>query len=648
MSVVTRSTEKLPVATLWRRVESVGLSVGFLALAVAAQVAYLSPATEYELSVYRGTPMLFWGLILAAMLVGLAVAFHADSRRNRGLALLLVSVSMLTIVALPLIRQYYLVGRQDTLTYIGYVTDLQKGRIQPTEIIYPAIPLHAMVVETMTGYDLPRSLMLLTLFYTVSYVCFVPLAVRVLDGEIGTVIPVVAALMLLPINWMSIFLLPHPASQAILFLPALLFAYFAYLSTRSSRYGLLFAILSGAFVLLHPQQAGTLFVFVGTFSLVRVAAKALTGSNVTDEAFHFPTLVLGVFTLFWASQLPAFGYRVLEIVSMLLHPQFLGEFKQGSQTLGTKNASLMEIFAKLFVPSLVFCALAGGLMLVRSVSTITDRSKLAALGRDRIDGRLLVKYVTAGFVPILFLFAVYVVAEGDIAYYFRHLAFIMVIATTLGVVAVHRVRQAVDVPAVSTVVRVGFVLLLLVSIPVVHSSPYIAQPSRHVTEAKMSGYETFYEHQDASYPVYGIVSSPVRYRHAISGYITSRSGIGLPANSEVIGTGKPKFFPEYTVPPHFADRRLERHLEETSYLTVTETDRTEELRLKDGVRFDRGDFAYLDSEPGIGKVYSSDGMAIYLIHDEANRTAGRSESGLPDRTRATNRGAESLTIPTDP
>jgi len=145
--------------------------------------------------------------------------------------------------------------------------------------------------------------------------------------------------------------------------------------------------------------------------------------------------------------------------------------------------------------------------------------------------------------------------------------------------------------------------LLLLSIPVIHPSPYIYQTSGHVTEAQIEGYGTAfsYSHEEIYYSK--VRSSPDRYGDAIYG-TTDKSQEYYRRGSSI------------TVPDHFANQNLRSYFEDPEYLAITEADRVRDGDVYKGFRFGSQDFRYVNNEPGIDKIQSNGGLDIYLINPE--------------------------------
>jgi hypothetical protein len=147
-------------------------------------------------------------------------------------------------------------------------------------------------------------------------------------------------------------------------------------------------------------------------------------------------------------------------------------------------------------------------------------------------------------------------------------------------------------------------VFLAMSLVVVYPSPYIYHPTGHVPESQFEGYETAFETQDDEVPYLHLRSIPWRYSDAIHGEAAF---------------DRPDYYGglwQTELPDGFADGELPAQYDEPHYLVVTERDRINETTIFEGLRFDDEDFAYLESEPGIDRVQSSQGLDRYLVTPE--------------------------------
>lgn len=578
--------------------------IGFLSLGLGSTIAYLSPATGYELSIYSGTPILFWVCVSVSLSIALVLTFDISGLTSRGLGILLGGISMTSIVSLPLIRGYFWVGGGDALSHLGWTRDLYRGIIGPADFRYPAVHTLGSVVSHLSGFEVRYALLLFIPIFVVSFFVFIPMTVKELTyNRFYTRIAVFSGFLLLPINHFAAHMQIHTTSQAVMFGPVLLYFFIRVFRRPDWRVAILFITTSAMFILLHLQQAANYALFFGTIAGLQVIHTRYRHRFSFEPKKSMYALLLVFIGLWWL------WVHNLAIFERALSSVVIGIFTEttAAESVRTRGVSLEilggsyeEIFFKLFFVAAIFCLLASFLMLVILLNA-ANVSKWRSLQNHMLsnssDQRSIFLYFTIGFAAVSSLFFLYL-GLGISDQYFRHYAFMMGIVTVLGVVTIGRlVESGTDYLSTVTVNRtliVVFGLLLLLSIPVIFSSPWIYQDSNHVTQSSFEGYETHLDYSDELSYVH-VRSSASRYS---SGIISRVAGPDISTES---------------LPDHFADRQLRTHLDEPSYLGIPEGDRILDADLYQGFRFSHGDFEYVENEVGINKIQSNGGFEMFLI-----------------------------------
>ncbi len=291
------------------RLEKGTLVAGFCALAAGVFIAHLSPAHGYELSIYRATPLLFWVGACVALLLGITVAVSAPDW-YRTLGLVLGGTTVLTIASLPLIRGYRFYGPGDSLTHLGWAKDIISGTMPAYDLLYPGTHTIAIVVHEATGMALTQAMLVMVSAFVLVYLLFVPLAVgAVVDDDRAVTYAALAGFLLLPINAISVFVMPHPTSQAIMFLPLLVYLVAKYVTATNPRrvpllgtgVGALLALASIAIVFVHPQQAANLILLFGGVIVVQSVYRLFRDGHAIarHRALYSQTLFLAAAFLFW-------------------------------------------------------------------------------------------------------------------------------------------------------------------------------------------------------------------------------------------------------------------------------------------------------------------------------------------------------------
>ena len=609
------------MARLTHRLSKLVLAASLVAFAAGVWAAHQAPTTGYELSVYAATPDATWVGVGAALIVGGVVALTASrDGRLHDAGLVAVGVAGLTVFALPLLRGYAYYGGGDSLTHLGWASELADGSLAVTELLYPGVHTTAVFVAETAGVGLPMAVLYVVLVaIPLVYLLFVPLTVQVLGGgRRALAVGAIAAALFVPINNVSVHPVAHPTSQAILLFAFVLYLLLAYVSApaatsttaspapsgTSSRFsgvsglGVLLALAAVAIVLVHPQQAVNLaLVFVAVAGLRAILRRWTSGPATQHRAIYAQTGVLVAALALWAPRFPRVGGATEATFGSLLSTgATTGEVvSQRSTSLTEVGGSIGELFVKLFLPATVLSVLAGGLV------------ALVAYRRLRGDDDTLAGYVAAGMVPLAGAFLVMFAADiGD--QYFRYLGFLMVPVTVLAGVAVGRIAGSLDARSGRHVGTVVAVVLLVGMLPAgvlaVHPSPYMYQPNSQVTETEFGGYANTFETREEAVPFAGVRGGPRRFVDYHYGSEFTDEQMEFPGDRSAV--------PEAV----FRAGNYTTAYEADRYLTVTRGTYLREVVMYEGFRYPASGFDALDATPGVNRVRSNGGYTLYRVEAE--------------------------------
>ncbi|MDG5761552.1 hypothetical protein QA600_19665 [Natronococcus sp. A-GB1] len=582
---------------------------GFLALGVGTILAYLNPATGYEPSIYSATPFLFWICVSISLFISTLIVFTGYQRQQKFLGLVLGGSTMVTIVALPIIRGYYWVGESDALGHLGHTRDLQQGAISLNDLIYPAIHTLGSTISNITGINVSHSLLLIIVVFVAVYLLYIPCILRELtSSSLMVYIGVFSGFFLLPLNFLGVHMQIHPTSQAIMFSPVILYLFSASYIRQDARHFVLLFITFSMFIMIHPQQAANYVLMFGGIAAVQLFLNSNTQNPTHSKRGSIYYISILAFLLFWiwtGGLQSAVGRQIGALVTSL----FVTDTDTGTQvssrgmSLDVLGGSMEEVFLKIFFAGFLFCLFGGLVMLAVFGKTLSRRYSKELCGTftaSNQDKQRVLLYLTAGFVIISGMMIFYLIGDRG-SRYFRHYGFMMVIVTIFGAIFIGRLLQNLEMrfssKQVSALTVTIMLVFLVLTVPVVHPSPYIYQTSGHVTESQVSGYEHSFEYWSDGTDYADLRSTLSRYDAAINGERSYSGDVG----------------DQQEIPDHFADQSLQGIWQQPTYITVTEADRTRDADVYNGFRYRYKDFDYLDSEPEINKVHSGDGLDLYLM-----------------------------------
>jgi hypothetical protein len=588
----------------------VALVIGFLAVAGGALVARASPATGYELSLYTMTSPLVWAGLVLALSVALTVAFVPSSEANRprgdrSLALVLGGLVMAVFAGLPIIRGYRFYGHHDALTHLGWARAISEGTIVPFDLYYPGIHTVTVLVNSALGIPLSRSMLLVVFISVLVFCVFVPLCVGTITRSRQAVaIGAFSAFLLLPITTISMYLVAHAMSQAVLFSALLFYLFTKYLhanrtSASFSAVGVLFALVAVATVVYHPQLVAHLIaVFIGISMVQFIARRFWSRSRIAGQTpmYSVTLFLLAVFLLWTANH--GFFSGMLEYFFNSAIEYVFERGSGGEETIATQGASLaaiggglLELLFKLFFPHLVFGLLVGGLAL---------RMVFSRHSTWISEIRAETMYFLTALIALVPLFFVYFASDGS-TMFFRVIGLMLVFVTILGSLAIDGFvdRRSEQIQQLSTprpLLAVGFAVLLVLSLLAVFPSPYIYNPSPHVTDMQMEGYETAFSTQDDAVEFVGMRNGPNRFDDAVHGN-AERMRLHQDISESSLGG--------------IADQ-----YEDDRYLALTRADYERETIAYQQLRYTEAEFDSVETQPGVDRIQSNGEFDLYYVHGD--------------------------------
>lgn len=618
--------------TMRRVARTATLVVGYLALAGGAAVAHGTPPRGYELSIYGSTPALFWLGVAVALLAAAGAGFGRGASASRRLAAAgLVVLSGVALAGLPLLRGYYYFGSGDSLSHLGWARELADGSLTPTHLLYPGVHELAVAFGEVTGVSYRLTMLWSVLAFATVFLVFLPLCVRLVAGRReGLLVGAFLAILFVPINVISMHLVPHTSSQAVLFAPFVLFLLFVYLAedglaalrNRPTGVGALLFLATTTAVLVHPQQAANLLVVFVTIAAVQWLARVFAPESA--PARHRPLYVqaaafVGVFAV-WAPRFQRVGGNTSAMVYNLVYGTGGGGtavVSEKSTSLTAVGGSVPELFVKLFLTGALLSALTAAVVALAFGGQLDDRLD---------DRNQYVRYFGYAFVPLSGLFLlVFLGGPGDM--YFRYEGLLMVPATLLGGVALARALGSGGLGGRFPVgARVILAVLLVTLVPLgvasAFPSPYVYQANSQVTELEYEGYGHAFDVRAEGVEFTGIRGGPERFVDAMYGTERARNRLDFPGYEDAVAG------------PAF-EAGLGYRYKNDRYFTVGDGAYVREVGLYEGLRYPAVGFRRLETDPGVNRVASNGGFTLYYLYGdgEADGEAGTADTGCPIRSR---------------
>lgn len=602
-------------AAVWRKLV---LTIGFAAVAIGTTIAWQTPATGYEVSIYTATPLPFWIGISIGLLSAAIVALQSCRDRTAGVAVGLGLVSTIGFGSLPVIRNYRFYGRADPMTHLGWATELLAGRMQFGDLFYPGGHSTTALLTHVMGVPIERGMLLVGALFFALYAIFIPLIVKELSGNKRmTVIAAFSGFLILPINQIANGLFFHTYSMAMWFFPVFLYVLVKHLKSDRMEDSILdaiggtnvlLAVLGVTLIFIHPQVALNVIILLGTLVVIHAILcrhLELFVSNLRPVygAFAFITLCWFVW-IFQFEMVFIVGERVL----VSTYEAILGTAGAGDsvnaryQSARAIEATIPEIFVKLFlVPSvyLVLGFLTVAFTLWRSFTgTNQDTGPTDA---DTFSQSVITYFGYIGFVLGPFFIAHFM---GPVSHlFFRHYGFGMMFAIVLGSVAIHRISVSIPDQWQTTAKPIALGLLavaLTLSLLTVYASPIMYNASHHVSDQHMSGFDTAIDHRAEDIQWSGIRNGPGREFDAL---VPGTVLYDRPAVS--IG--------DSTSDDEELQALLSGEKDRVRYLPISKDDVDREVIAYREVRYSQESFRLIETQPGVHHVQDNGEFDLYYV-----------------------------------
>lgn len=607
-------------------VNTVLLVLGNLAFVVAIFAARSAPSSGYEVDIYRATPPLFWVGVGIALVSALWVLSHSLDDVSWYAALTLLGISGISIPALPVIRGYFFYGLSDPLNHLGWARELVMGTTTFFGDIYPASHVSAGILSVLGGTSIERGMLLVVVVLIACYVVFSTLVIReILPNRTAISLALVSALLFLPVNHVSFGPQFHTYSLATFFFPFVLYLVVKHITSenpdptlpgRLSATDLGFLFAGGAIVVFHPQVAANVIVLLGTLAVVQLVARRrypetrFGRSKPVYGQLVFLTAVFFAWNLQYTALFDLSSNLAESLIGVLTgtgeaSEQLIADRAASAEGAGT---SLAALFAKIFLIKVLYSFIAATVVGWHVVQYLKTRSSgLESTGRPSQSDSA--TDITVGFLAVSGLalavfFAAHYVA-GIQGYFFRHVGFGMVLVMVVGVVGLYGFFSTMENGGGSRRItpRSTFFVLttvaLVVSMAAFFPSPYISQPTSHVSEQQYEGYATTFENAADSAAFGGLRTGPRRYYDARGANIDNRLSWAIypedmgPAIRDVRGNTFPQ--------------------EDFYYLFLTETDRGKELVAYNGLRYTAEDFDSIPRQEGVSRVFTNGEVDAYQV-----------------------------------
>ncbi len=602
--------------------QKVALIFLFSLLSVALIITWNTPATGYEASIYRSTPLLLWVSLISSVIAGITLVAVSIAKNELDqsyfwkIGFLLVFLSYTVCLALFIIRGYYMwCISGDPASHIGWIREmLNTGHTASTSLIYPITHVYLSEIILITDLDLVFLHKIIPVIFSILFILYMYVFAE-------TVFHNTAAALLVGIVSCTIFRTDFylnliPSGLSSLFLPLVLFVIFKCMYQRRFAWAVPRSILVILYPVFHPVST----MFIGLVLLTlwiphtipRIARyiheRKKTLSDLENYKFGLmpPFLTLLIWFIFWISAFKIWDTTIKKIYQAIFGegvPSEAMELMNSVSYAQEYGYSVTEIVIKQY----------GVLMILSALSILAVLLLLKNLHHGRYNESLLSLVGPFGalsiFIPVLLLF--------DLpfnAFRFLHaLTILMVIlsAYTLYTILIYKRGTSLLRGTTFAAVFVAMIIsgLFLGSMLNLYPSPYNFYVSYQNTHLEVTGMEYVYHHRNVTIPLTRIT---IDFRTFSNAILTpeERTLQHISRYSE----------DKDLVPWHFGydtNSSLSLAYDKETDLVIIQKDRllyTDNFPDMAKYRFTKQDFKQLEIDPGVDALYSNGEFDFFKIN----------------------------------
>lgn len=585
-------------------------------IGIALFIIRNSPAAKYEVSIYTGTPLIFWIAVIINLIAGISIimfTFTAKSEFMRSsniyvIGLLLVFIVFASILSLWIIRGYSLWCYGDPLTHIGETNKIIASGHAESRYVYPGVHVYGAVYSEITALSSEISSKYIPLIFGLLSPLFSFCLAKTVLPERGQIAFTVIISMSFVYGWYLNFTPNHLSN--LLFL-VILFIVMRFNYFKEFKWITTLIIWVFLLPMFHPIIG---FVFIGIMISIFLAQKPwnykfkdnIGVKNNIVASYALPVLAI-IWVITWVSSFGVWDLTIQNLHTLIKESgsNALGSLIDQIDYASSYNYSVIEMFFKTYGHNLIVIVLT-----VISLIIMWKHKRKAKTGQ-----RILL--FTWPLVMLVFAFGVLYLVNLPFGPERLMIYIMMMCAIFSGYILYYlivKVRNSIlSYQKLSTLAFIFLMLILLFtfSITTFFPSPYKHGSNWQITQSELSGIEWFFNSKDQG-KTYTSFISLFRYAHLL---LTPEEISGR--NDNLFANTIPE---NLKLPYHFGydnNLTLGDSYQQEVYVIFREQDRVFYQDVLPGMakyRYEPADFPKLEQDSTLVRIYSNSGVDAYLIY----------------------------------
>ena len=576
-------------------------------------IAKTPPASGYEISIYDAYPWYFWVFIIGSIFMGQIILIRSALGKNDNFwifGLLAILTTNTLLLFMPFIRGYYIYGRGDVLTHIGYINDIFRTASIGTNNFYPLDHILAASLSYVTCISVERVVNIIPPIFSLFYIISTYLLARQLFERKGEVLFVLAFTSILLFSNGN--LMFAPSVQSFFLLPFVLYLYFKSRATRTPlEFGLLLIISLFLIVFFHPMTTLFLIFIFLILEFYLLIYKSIDKTHCIEppksqKRGAFNVILISFVTFFtWSFSFTVITNSFTHVLHWLLYEIGRTEFMTYSDLITRTQPDFFDLI-KVILNTYGQIIILGFLSLIFSIYIYNIWRRHTS--EQKLNFYLIffsIMSIIFAFLSIIFFFNDFIIGFGRVSKYSFFFSSVFValsfyLSLTRPKLSINKRRF------ISLSLCAVLIVLVCFSTFNLYFSPIIKIPNHQVSEAEIDGMTWFFDHRDEEMLIQELGISQKRFHDA-------KFGISIP--SKKIRSGL------ITLPvDHFEyinETSLGDYYEDQRYLLIPVLGRIyyPELHPKYEKywRFTSEDFCMLEQDNTVLRICDNGNINIYLV-----------------------------------
>lgn len=477
-------------------------------------INFTGSASGYEISIYKAYPFYLWIFFILAMFCGISVLVYQalyDRSSNLWVAALIALIGMnLLIMLLPFFRDYFIMGRGDVLSHVGFAREiLTSGYFESSGIfgenLYPLIHISMAEVYYLTGINLNLQTMILPLFYYLFFILSLFLLGREITRDQGKTLLIMAFGSILLLQFETLML--SPSIEGFYLIPVIMYLFY---KTRTNNiqvieYDLILILFLIFIPFFHPGEL-TLFlilILALIFTSTRLYQIILKTKSTTKLGLSFIAdnstifLLLIVIWSIWFTSFSSFLAKASMVINWFIHEIGTSNMQLYMSILGTANLSLdsfLSLAMNFYGQYILFFILAFLISVMVLKGTIFSKDKEDLKKLDLNIFTYIILFLVFA-VLVVFSFISFVGVEFN-----RVLKYEMLIAVILnGMFLYSYLHYKPHIKKWGTILIICFLMISgVIALFNAYPSPLTKTPNYQTTDMELTGQYWFSSNRDRS------------------------------------------------------------------------------------------------------------------------------------------------------